>query len=80
MPSVSRRSKLAARLPSELVNEEVLLGPISSLCQAAQLLKQKGDADTQRYARVILADACRLVDELKRLNIISPLSNNPGNV
>jgi hypothetical protein len=70
--------ELAARLPRELVNEEVLLGPISSLCQAAQLLKQKGDADTQRYARVILADACRLVDELKRLNIISPLSNNPG--
>ena len=70
--------ELAARLPTHLVNEEVLLGPISSLCQAALLLRQKGDPDTQRYARVILADACRLVDELKRLNIISPLSNNPG--
>ncbi len=70
--------ELAARLPNHIVNEEVLLGPISSLCQAAMLLRQKGDPDTQRYARVILADACRLVDELKRLNIISPLSNNPG--
>lgn len=70
--------ELASRLPSELVNEEVLMGPITSLCQAARVMKQQGDPETQRFARVILADACRLVDELKRLNIISPLSNNPG--
>ena len=69
---------LASRLPVVLVNEEVLLGPIHSLCSAALVLKRQGDAETQRFARVILADACRLVDELKRLNIISPLSNNPG--
>jgi len=70
--------ELASRLPSELVNEEVLMGPILSLCQAARVLKQQGDGETQRFARLILADACRLVDELKRLNIISPLSDNPG--
>jgi len=70
--------QLASRLPTELVNEEVLMGPITSLCQAAIMIKLHGDPETQRYARVILADACRLVDELKRLNIISPLSNNPG--
>lgn len=70
--------ELASRLPSELVNEEVLMGPITSLCQAARVMKQQGDPETQRFARVILADACRLVDELKRLNIISPISNNPG--
>ena len=71
---------LASRLPVVLVNEEVLLGPIHSLCSAALCVKRQGDAETQRFARVILADACRLVDELKRLNIISPLSNNPGSV
>lgn len=70
--------ELASRLPSELINEEVLMGPILSLCQAARVLKQQGDGETERFARLILADACRLVDELKRLNIISPLSNNPG--
>ena len=70
--------ELAVRLPSEIVNEEVLLGPIKSLCSAAMALRQKGDAETQRFARVILADACRLMDELKRLNIISPLSDNPA--
>jgi hypothetical protein len=67
-----------AMLPHELVNEEVLLGPITSLCSAAQLLMRKNDPETQRFARVILADASKLVDELKRLNIVSPLANDPG--
>lgn len=67
-----------AMLPHELINEEVLLGPITSLCSAAQLLMRKNDPETQRFARVILADASRLVDELKRLGIVSPLANDPG--
>lgn len=70
--------QLAGRLPGALVNEEVLLGPISSLCSAAGLLIRKSDPETQRYARVVLADAAKLIDELKRLGIISPLVNNPG--
>lgn len=68
----------AAMLPGELVNEDVLLGPITSLCSAAQLLLRKTDPETQRFARVILADASKLVQELKRLNIVSPLANDPG--
>ena len=51
---------------------------IPSLCSAAQLLMRKNDPETQRFARVILADASKLVDELKRLGIVSPLANDPG--
>ena len=67
-----------AMLPSELINEDVLLGPITSLCSAASLLRRKNDPETQRFARVILADASKLVQELKRLGIVSPVANDPG--
>jgi len=70
--------QLASHLPSALVNEEVLLGPIHSLCSAASMLMRKPDPETQRFARVIMADASKLIDELKRLSIVSPLVNNPG--
>jgi hypothetical protein len=69
-----------AMLPSELIHEEVLLGPIHSLCSAASLLRRKNDPETQRFARVILADASKLVQELKRLGIVSPVANDPGHV
>ncbi|HZO86952.1 MAG TPA: hypothetical protein VFB38_01335 [Chthonomonadaceae bacterium] len=65
-------------LPGQLVNEDVLLGPITSLCSAASLLIRKSDPETQRFARVILADASKLVNELKRLGIVSPFANDPG--
>ena len=42
-------------LPGELVNEDVLMGPITSLCSAASLLIRKSDPETERFARVILA-------------------------
>ena len=64
-------------LPSELQNEEVLLGPIASLCAAASLLQRKSDPETQRFAQIILADASKLVEELKRLGIVSPVANDP---
>ena len=67
-------------LPPELQNEEVLLGPITSLCAAAALLLRKSDPETQRFAQIILADASRLVEELKRLQIVSPMSNDPTHV
>ena len=67
-----------AMLPSELIHEEVLLGPLHSLCSAASLLRRKADPETQRFARVILADASKLVQELKRLGIVSPVANDPG--
>jgi hypothetical protein len=67
-----------AMLPAELINEDVLLGPLHSLCSAASLLRRKNDPETQRFARVILADASKLVQELKRLGIVSPVANDPG--
>ncbi|MDE2125697.1 MAG: hypothetical protein KGJ62_03825 [Armatimonadetes bacterium] len=65
-------------LPSELVLEDVLLGPLTSLCSAASLLGRKNDPETQRFARVVLADASRIVQELKRLGTISELVNDPA--
>jgi hypothetical protein len=64
-------------LPSELVNEDVLMAQISSLCSAAHVLMRKNDPETQRFARVIMADASKLVEELKRLGIVSELANDP---
>lgn len=68
----------ASMLPAELVNTEVLLGPITSLCSAAHLLMRSEDPEVQRFARVVLADASKLVSELKRLGIISEMVNDPG--
>ena len=65
-------------LPNELVHEEILLGPIMSLCAAAQILKKKQDPETQRMARMVLVEAGKLVDELKRIGILSPIANNPA--
>jgi len=67
----------AAMLPGDMINEDALLGLLSSLCSAAQLLIRKSDPDTQRFARVILADASKLVSELKRLGIISSIAIDP---
>jgi hypothetical protein len=65
-------------LPGTLVNEDILLGPIASICAAAQQLCRTDDYETTEFARLILADASRLVQELKRLNIVSPLAYDPG--
>lgn len=65
-------------LPAEIKNEEALMGSITSLCSAAKLLLRKNDPDTERFARLILTDAVRLVDELKRLHILPPQAINPG--
>jgi hypothetical protein len=77
-PTRLSSEQAASLLPSELVNEEVLLGPITSLCSAAALLIRKSDPETQRFARVIMADASQLINELKRLGIVSPFANDPG--
>jgi hypothetical protein len=64
-------------VPVPLVNESVLLGPISSICAAAHHLHTHTDIETTEFARIILADAARLVQELKRLNIVSQLAYDP---
>ena len=67
-------------LPGTLVNEDALLAPISSICAAALQLSKQDDRQTIEFARLILADASRLVRELKRLNIVSPFAYDPGDV
>jgi hypothetical protein len=68
----------ASLLPGHLINEEVLMGPLTSLCSAAKLLLNKSDVETQRFAKLILHDASILMGEFKRLGIVSPLANDPG--
>lgn len=65
-------------LPQTLINEDVLLGPISAICTAAHHISRITDQDANELSRIILANASQLVQELKRLNIISPFARDPG--
>jgi hypothetical protein len=65
-------------LPGQLVNEEILMGTINSLCSVAAQMKKKDDPDAQSYAKIVMADASKLVQELKRIGIISPFTLDPG--
>jgi hypothetical protein len=70
--------EMSFQLPGTLINEDVLLGPIASICAAAQQIYKKDDHETVEFARIIMGDASRLVQELKRLNILSPFAYDPG--
>jgi nitrogen-specific signal transduction histidine kinase len=61
-----------------LAHEELLLGQIASICATAQQLRKRKTSDSSDLAQLILADAARLVDMLKQINVISPLAYNPG--
>lgn len=65
-------------LPGTLVNEDVLMGPIASICAAAHQLSKHDDHEMAEFGRMILASASRLVSELKRLNIVSPFAIDLG--
>jgi hypothetical protein len=65
-------------LPRSLAYEELLLGQIASICATAQQLRKRNNGDSSDLAQLILADAARLVEMLKRINVISPLAYNPG--
>ncbi len=65
-------------LPATLINEDVLLGPIAAICTAARHISKIADQDADELSRIILANASQLVQELKRLNIISPFARDPG--
>jgi hypothetical protein len=61
-----------------LAHEELLLGQIASICATAHQLRKRKTGDSSDLAQLILADAARLVDVLKQINVISPLAYNPG--
>lgn len=63
------------KLPSMLTNEDSLLRPIASISALALQLQKHDDGD---LSQLILTEASRLVQELKRLGIISPLAYDPG--
>ena len=75
---LSRLEGGGVTLPGTLINEDVLLGPISSICNAARKLANMTDKDTNEISRIILADASRLIQELKRLGIVSPFVRDLG--
>lgn len=66
------------QLPGTLVNEDVLVAPIAQLRAAASKLSKKDDRETAELARLILSETSRLIQELKHLNIISPVAFEPG--
>ena len=66
------------QLPSLLANEDLLLRPIASIRALALQLQKHRQNDTAELSQLILAEATRLVEELKRLGMISPLAYNPG--
>lgn len=67
-----------SRIQPAVANEERLLAPISSICAIAQQI-YKHDHNNE-LARMLLAEASRLVQELKMMGTLSPLAYNPGEV
>ena len=76
--STSRLEGKTVQLPGELVNEDVLLGPIASICAVADQLAKRNELDLGEFSKFIISEASRLVRELKRLKIVSEMANDPG--
>jgi len=72
------RAEDIIQLPGTLINEDLLLAPISTICATAQQLRKHEDHEASEFGRLILAEASRLVAELKRLGIVSPFAYDPG--
>jgi hypothetical protein len=66
------------RLPDAPRSEDLLLGPLASICAIARHLRGQHPGETAELAQLILADASRVVQEMKRLNVLSPLAADPG--
>jgi hypothetical protein len=73
-----RQPQSRREVSRSLAHEELLLGQIASICATAQQLRKRKTSDSSDLAQLILADAARLVDMLKQINVISPLAYNPG--
>ena len=64
--------------PALRAHEELLLGPIASICATAKQMNKRAPHDSTELTQIILTDAARLVRALKSLRLISPLAYNPG--
>lgn len=65
-------------LPSIPIMEQKLLVPINSICRVADQLARMDNPHAAEYAAMILKAASAITQELKAMNIISPLAPNPA--
>lgn len=70
--------EMAVTLPDAVANEEAVLGPLASICAAARRLSRLDDPDAVELARLVLADAAILVEQLKERGIISDAAYDPA--
>ncbi|MBM3493109.1 MAG: hypothetical protein FJX72_02120 [Armatimonadetes bacterium] len=59
-------------------NEDLILGPIASICAVARRLGRLDDKDAVEMSRVIMADSDMLVQELKARGILSSAVYDPA--
>ncbi len=77
--SETRRERVVnPELPSTLINEDVLMQPITAICAAAKRLNKLSGREAPEFGRLILKEASNLISELKRLGIVSPVTYDPG--
>jgi hypothetical protein len=60
-------------------NEDLIVGPIASICAVAARLGRLHDREAVEMSRVILADSAMLVQELKARGILSAAAHDPVN-
>ena len=65
-------------LPVSFANEDALLRPIASIRALAMQLQKHRPSDAAELSQLILNETAHLVEELKRLGIVSPLAYNTG--
>lgn len=77
--SETHRERVAnPELPTTLINEDVLMQPITAICAAAKRLVKLSGREAPEFGRLILKEASNLIAELKRLGIVSPVTYDPG--
>lgn len=70
----AQREPRLVQLPGTLINEDVLLAPIATICATASRLAKSGDRETAELARVVLSEASTLIAAMKDLGIVSPFA------
>lgn len=62
------------QLPGTLINEDVLLAPIATICATSSRLAKSRDRETAELGRIILSEASTLINAMKELGILSPFA------
>ncbi len=77
LPLVQTEQRLV-QLPGTLINEDVLLGPIATICATASRLAKSKDREIAELGRIILSEASTLTESMKELGIVSPFAYDAG--